>query len=160
GQEPRLSLARVCRGLSRPGARDAADRAGGGGGPMSTPGAAGMTPEQLAELKARVTQAVEDRGGIRRKGSSWVNFPGPNSSEHKRGDRRPSAGWDADRGVWKCLGCSWRGGTKALAERLGIALPPQRDPRETCRWEIRDTGGRLHARHIRLEPGRDGKSKD
>src|SRR5262249_51947997 len=39
-------------------------------------------------------------------------------------------------------------------------LPPQRDPRETCRWEIRDTGGRLHARHIRLEPGRDGKSKD
>jgi hypothetical protein len=53
-----------------------------------------------------------------------------------------------------------RGGTKDLAERLGIALPPERDPRETCRWEIRDTGGRLHARHIRLEPGRNGKSKE
>jgi hypothetical protein len=119
-----------------------------------------MTPDQLAELKARVTQAVEDRGGIRRKGSSWWTFPCPNGSEHKHGDRRPSAGWDADRGVWKCFGCSLRGGTKDLAERLGIALPPQRDPRETCRWEIRDTGGRVHAHHIRLEPGRDGKSKD
>jgi hypothetical protein len=39
---------------------------------MSTPGAAGMTPDQLAELKARVTQAVEERGGIRR-GESCPN---------------------------------------------------------------------------------------
>ncbi len=127
---------------------------------MSTPGAAGMTPEQLDALKGLVTAAVQARGGVRRGESAWLTFPCPKGSDHKHGDRRPSAGWNPTSGVWKCLGCGLKGGTVDLARLLNVPLPSRDERRETARWTIREVRGRPVAVHIRLEPGRDGKRKD
>jgi hypothetical protein len=117
-----------------------------------------MTPEQLAYLKARVTEAVRARGGVQH-GARWT-FRCPNGDAHEHGDRTPSAQWEEARGMFTCFGCSQRGGAKALAAWLGIPLPPPPDRREKRRWTIRDAEGRPVAVHIRLEPGRHGKSKE
>src|SRR5262245_20563596 len=125
---------------------------------MSTPGAAGMTPDQLAELRGRVTAAVQARGGIRRGTSSWWTFPCPYGTDHEHGDRTPSAGWDAGRGVWKCLGCSRRGGTVDLARLLDVPLPERGEPRtqQTLVYPLRDRAGVGVAEHHRVDfpPGR------
>jgi hypothetical protein len=118
-----------------------------------------MTPEELTDLKAGVTEAVRARGGIRRR-SGWWEFPCPNPAVHEHGDRTASAGWNEGHGVWKCLGCGLKGGTKDLAERLGILVPARSGARETQRWVDRDASGRSIAVHVRLEPGHNGKSKD
>jgi hypothetical protein len=119
-----------------------------------------MTPDQLEELKASVTAAVEARGGVRHGKSLWWDFRCPNGAAHQHGDRTPSAGWDPSRGVWKCLGCKLKGGVVDLARLLGVPLPSHGERRETARWTDRDVSGRPIAVHVRLEPGRNGKRKE
>jgi len=117
-----------------------------------------MTPDELAELRCLVTAAVQARGGVRRGTSSWWTFPCPYGADHEHGDRTPSAGWDAGRGVWKCLGCSRRGGTVELARLLDVPLPERREQgaQQPTVFLLRDRSGAEVAEHYRVDfpPGR------
>jgi hypothetical protein len=108
-----------------------------------------MTPEQLTDLKARVTEAVRARGGVRRR-SGWWTFPCPNGTAHEHGDRTPSGGWDEERGIWKCLGCGRRGGAVNLAQLLNVPLP-ERHAQQTMIFPICDRPGAVVAEHHRLD---------
>jgi hypothetical protein len=112
-----------------------------------------MTPDQLAELKDRVTVAVQACGGVRQGKSPWWRFRCPNGAAHQHGDRTPSAGWDATRGLWKCFVCGLKGGTKDLAAWLGIPLPSRREERapQTTVYPLRDRPGGVVAEHHRMD---------
>ena len=78
-----------------------------------------MTPEQLSDLKAHVTEAVRARGGHRRP-TGWWEFSCPNGATHEHGDRTPSAGWMKLAACGSASGAASEAGRKDLAAWLGI----------------------------------------
>lgn len=64
-----------------------------------------------------VTAAVERRGGRPRAGTPEWRFCCP-----AHDDRHASADWNAAKGVWSCLACGAKGGTRDLAKLLEVEL--------------------------------------
>src|SRR5688572_23754223 len=82
-------------------------------------------------------------------------------------DRTPSLGIDLGgdgRVLLRCrVGCT----TEAVLAALGLRMADLFDVsangharRETARWTIRDAAGAYVAEHVRIEPGKNGASKD
>jgi hypothetical protein len=76
-----------------------------------------------ADLAEAVTQRLVDQGAVRH--GRHLRF---SCAAHR--DRRPSADFEPERGVWVCRSCGVGGGVWDLARRLGIA-PGGRAPRPT-----------------------------
>jgi hypothetical protein len=68
-----------------------------------------------SDLLARVTAAVEFRGGKRR-GDEWRML----CPFHE--EDTPSFDWNAEKGVYHCLGCGAQGGAVELARKIGVDL--------------------------------------
>src|SRR5262245_39876392 len=141
-----------------------------------------MTDAELSEHTAEVTRLLEQRGARRERNE--LRFPCPQPEHHANGDTHWSARWHPDKGVWRCDVSGMGGGALNLRWLLNMdqraswngARSPSLSPpgtgdrtprhdasdsqRETGRWTIRTPGGEYCAEHIRLEPGRNGRSKD
>jgi hypothetical protein len=132
-----------------------------------------MTETEQRELTDRAVRLLEARGVHREGGELRFRcfFP----DKHRNGDAHPSASFNVVRAVWCCRVCGAHGGVQTILWHLGQVGPaPARVAertsatqangrgvqREVARWILRDAAGLYVAEHVRLEPGRNGKSKD
>ncbi len=123
-------------------------------------------------LRSDAQTALETRpGGAKRRGAEWAIrcfFP----ERHTNGDARPSACYNAEKGVWHCNACGASGGLvggdEPLAALLGIdpeqyrepsqekarqnrAAKRQGTPSRTTRYPYRDAAGRVIYQAVRLD---------
>lgn len=74
-------------------------------------------------------------------------------------DTNPSARWHPKKHVWHCDACKEGGGYVQLAQLLDIDVKKAK-PQITATYDYVDEAGELLYQVVRLEPGKNGKSKD
>jgi hypothetical protein len=112
----------------------------------------------MTDLIAAVEAEIQRRNPKPLRGYE-IAFQCFNSAAHKNGDSHPSNRWNTRDHVFHCDACGVSGGWTDLARAFGIELNGT-GQRETAHWHLLDRQRRYVATHVRLEPGREGKSKD
>jgi len=69
-------------------------------------------------------------------------------------DEHPSASWNRKKGTWNCLTCGAGGGTRDLAERLGIRIEKAEPGQIVATYDYRDEAGTLLYQSVRYQPKR------
>jgi len=67
-------------------------------------------------------------------------------------DNHPSASWNRKKATWHCLACGAGGGTRDLAERLGIHIEKPEPRQIVATYDYRDETGQLLYQSVRYQP--------